>query len=629
MIARPAMAALSCRSCQNMMIRAVSSAATPSLRGLSQPRFLRSSTTRVATSRFLSTEQKPPVADEQIAQPDNSEAKDVAGKDTEATPWFLQVEAPRHASSHFTPKLPEVPEDAPELVKPMIKYIHEDMGLDDLALLDLRSLDPPAALGPNLIMMFGTARSERHLHICSGRFVRWLGRNYKVYARADGLIGPGELKTKLARLKRKAKLMGNNTAIVPGGDHGISTGWVCVNFSTNDSGLPSEVANVDDDGRFSGFGTPQTGTTIVIQVLTEARRNELDLESLWRGILRRNLENGMKIKGERNINRAEIEKLVKARVQMPNNPSAAQWDALQQASQRRFFSTSARRLAFRPQGSGVQRTNDVAPEGRNNTNSENSSFNLDVVEKHLEEINVEGVSFSEEVLEGLVSSILHVEGDGHSVAERMNLLDKLLLTAEERGMPIMTTNLLVTIIESLATSRAYGPELQRAQENVELLLRDMDVALESTHVLRLMKAYAARHDWDRFWDIFRHPARFQQMPSPEQYRLAYSTMAATGDSKLCAEALRWVYPEMVRGSSPILPVGPLYTALKACILVADPAAEEMARSPPPPDAGIIEQRQHATREFKNVLREVEELRSHAVSEGAALHREQLLNSVGV
>jgi hypothetical protein len=152
------------------------------------------------------------------------------------------------------------------------------------------------------------------------------------------------------------------------------------------------------------------------------------------------------------------------------------------------------------------------------------------------------------------------------------------------------------------------------------------MVLEPSHVLRLMKAYAARHDWDRFWDIFRHPARFQQTPSPDQYELAYSTMAATGDSKLCAEALRWVYPEMVRGNPPILPSGPLYAALKACILVADPAAEEMAMSPPPPDAGVIEQRQHATREFMNVLREVEELHSRAVAEEAALHREKMLNS---
>src|SRR5690606_2413854 len=106
--------------------------------------------------------------------------------------------------------LPTIPPGSPDILEPVVKYVYEEMGLDDLDLLDLRDFDPPPALGQNLIMLFGTARSERHLHVASGRLVRWLRYNYKLEADADGLIGPGELKTKLRRLRRKAKLLGSN-----------------------------------------------------------------------------------------------------------------------------------------------------------------------------------------------------------------------------------------------------------------------------------------------------------------------------------------------------------------------------------------------------------------------------------
>ncbi|KAG6251716.1 ATPase synthesis protein 25 mitochondrial [Claviceps purpurea] len=281
-----------------------------------------------------------------------SEESSSAEQSTGPKPWFLEVEAPSHPPSLHTPKLPEAPAGSPALITPMIKYIFEDMGLDEIALLDLRDLDPPAALGPNLIMLFATARSERHLHVCSGRFVRWLGRNYKVNAKADGLIGAGELKTKLRRLRKKAKLMGTNTMMVPDGDNGISTGWVCVNFSTSDEPA-DETASFDDSGRLSGFGTVSTGTTVVVQCMTESRRSQLDLIPLWRGILKRNLEANMKIRGQGFQDPKDLEALVSSKFQLPEEPeiegAAAQWANLQQASaqQHRYFSTSARRPSSR------------------------------------------------------------------------------------------------------------------------------------------------------------------------------------------------------------------------------------------------------------------------------------------
>ena len=172
------------------------------------------------------------------------------------------------------------------MMEPLLKFTSDECGLDDLSLLDLREMDPPPALGPNLIMLFGTARSERHLHVSADRLVRWL-RGRGISAQADGLMGRNELKIKLRRIARKAKLLGNS-GVARGGDDGITTGWICVNLGSVE-GSHKETVMTDEQGRPTGFGVPQTGTTIVVQMLTGPRREEQDMESLWKGMLKGSL----------------------------------------------------------------------------------------------------------------------------------------------------------------------------------------------------------------------------------------------------------------------------------------------------------------------------------------------------
>ncbi|OAA38807.1 Ribosome-associated, Iojap-like protein [Metarhizium rileyi] len=538
-------------------------------------------------------------------------------------PWFLDIEPPRHPPSLHMPCLPKAPQDSPELMEPMIKYIYEDMGLDDISLMDLRELDPPAALGPNLIMLLATARSERHLHIASGRFVRWLRRNYKVVARADGLIGPGELKTKLRRLRKKAKLMGTNAMILPGGDNGISTGWVCVNFSTSDRAL-DETVSFDESGRFSGFGAAPTGTTIVVQCMTEPRRNELNLETLWQGVLKRNLEQTMKIKGQTVRNQAELEQLVSSKIQLPNNPSTTQWQKMQQASQQqRYFSTSARRPQF--PGDGVSRSTDTQLENPS-LPAEPKESELQTLKRRITDLHISGTSLSQEVLGRLISAVFHASHSEYNASTRLELVDQLLLTAEERGISVQSKDMLVTLIESIATSTAYGPQLERAQSNLEYLLLNLQTPLEHSETLRLMRAYAERRAWNRFWDTFRAPARFRISRPAELYELAYRVMVSTRDVKMCTDALRWVYPEMLKEEVPVYLTGPVYNALKACILVADPAAEEMLRNPPSLESlDLIGRRRLQHREFVRVLREVEDAHRHLADSQAREERARTLS----
>lgn len=521
MLARPVLTALSCRSCQHA-VRRVAVAA---------PAWSRPSVTPIAPRRLFSSE-----------LPDDKPTSEKPA-DEEEKPWFLEVEPPRHAPTEHKQDLPHPPEDSPALLGPLIQYVHEDMGLDEISLLDLRQLDPPASLGPNLIMLFATARSERHLHISSGRFVRWLRRNYGVSARADGLIGAGELKTKLRRLRKKAKLMGSNTAMIPGGDNGISTGWVCVNFRVGDDGQgAAESASFDESGRMSGFGAARPGTTVVVQCLTEGRRGELDLETLWKGIFRRSLQSQTEIKGEKAAEGPELDELLTSKLQIHTTPAKMQWESMRKASERRMYSTTAR-----------QSPSDIHDE--------------------MSRIQLDGSTLQQVQLRSLTGRILQ-SSDPIPVSERLSLLDQLLLTASERGLDVNSRDMLSHLIASMATSPAYGEELGRAQKNLEFLLSQNSTPPTEDETVNLMSAYASRQDWDRVWDAFRTPARFKLPRGVKLYELAYELILHSNDKEISKTALRWIYPEMVSEPKTLVLIGTLYEKLKDCIRLADPNAEQ-------------------------------------------------------
>jgi hypothetical protein len=165
------------------------------------------------------------------------------------------------------------------MVEQLVKFTSDELGMEDIEILDLRNLDPPPALGPGLLMLFGTARSERHLHVSADRLVRWF-RGRGVSAAADGLLGRNELKIRVRRNARKMKRLGHGYAQREN-DDGISTQWVCVNAGTV-SWVEAESEVVGTDGRVSGFGVPQVGSTVVVQMFTKSRRTELDLEGYWK-----------------------------------------------------------------------------------------------------------------------------------------------------------------------------------------------------------------------------------------------------------------------------------------------------------------------------------------------------------
>lgn len=208
-------------------------------------------------------------------------------------PWYLQAQPQERTIDSSHPlaerqRLPDIPPDPPPLLQPLLEHISVDLGLDDLTLLDLRKLDPPPALGGNLLMVVGSARSEKHLHVSADRFCRWLRSTHKLRPYADGLLGRNELKLKMRRKARRSKMMTNvGASETSNPDDGIRTGWVCVNVGRVEPAQGQESV-LAVEGNFVGFGRRESGgATIVVQMFTEEKRADIDLEGLWGEVLRR------------------------------------------------------------------------------------------------------------------------------------------------------------------------------------------------------------------------------------------------------------------------------------------------------------------------------------------------------
>ncbi|KAL8945681.1 MAG: hypothetical protein Q9222_007812 [Ikaeria aurantiellina] len=241
------------------------------------------STSTISTSGLTSWRSFGGNEDQVQAAPRNEFA--VKRDSSEPLPWYLQVHTPQQEPKSLSDRqrLPDLPHDSPPLLSPVLQHISVDLGLDDLSLLDLRDIEPPPALGANLVMIIGTARSEKHLHVSADRFCRWLRTAHKLSPYADGLLGRGELRLKLKRKNRRTRMLNSvGASDTSNTDDGIRTGWVCVNVGMIEDGQSSNEENlVQNDPGYIGFGDEASGVKLVVQMLTEEKREDLDLETLW------------------------------------------------------------------------------------------------------------------------------------------------------------------------------------------------------------------------------------------------------------------------------------------------------------------------------------------------------------
>ncbi|KAI5785192.1 hypothetical protein FPQ18DRAFT_352207 [Pyronema domesticum] len=170
-----------------------------------------------------------------------------------ALPWFLRVETPKAPKHPLAAKqeLPKLPENPPTQLEDIINQMADGNGITELKLYDLRTLDPPPALGTNVIMLIGTARSVRHAHATADKMCRYMRQNFRWKPYADGLLGRNELKLINRRKQRRGKVASSQVGEV---DEAGNSGWVCVH-----SGKEG----------------------IVIQIMTQEKRDELNIDGLW------------------------------------------------------------------------------------------------------------------------------------------------------------------------------------------------------------------------------------------------------------------------------------------------------------------------------------------------------------
>ena len=138
-------------------------------------------------------------------------------------------------------------------------------------------------------MIFATARSEKHLHVSADRFCRYLRREHGLRANAAGLLGRNELKIKLRRKAKRMRMFANMGGPMPEGnlDDGIRTGWICCTIGKIEAHpLDTSVPEEHQIDEFVGFRDTQPGVNVVVQMFTEEKRFETDLETLWGGVLK-------------------------------------------------------------------------------------------------------------------------------------------------------------------------------------------------------------------------------------------------------------------------------------------------------------------------------------------------------
>ncbi|KAM5504854.1 ATPase synthesis protein 25, mitochondrial [Microsporum canis] len=282
-----ALQGLRCHACRNAAFRSF-----VALSGVSIPPRPRSSVSYYGSRLYQKDIQATGRRQFSVLNSVNSQAESDLSTKTEAKetenpevhiPWYLQDESHTPTAHPLKQQeLPPLPENPPPLLEKLLTYVSVDAGLDDISLLDLRGLDPPPALGANLIMIIGTARGVKHLNVAGDRMCRWLRSNFQLKPTADGLLGRNELKIKLRRRARKAKVA-SDAASLNSRDDGITTGWICVNVGDVENG-PMKTSDAHTR-QFIGFGGPGDKVRIVVQMLVEEKRAELQLETLWGNLL--------------------------------------------------------------------------------------------------------------------------------------------------------------------------------------------------------------------------------------------------------------------------------------------------------------------------------------------------------
>lgn len=206
----------------------------------------------------------------------------------------------------------------------------------------------------------------------------------------------------------------------------------------------------------------------------------------------------------------------------------------------------------------------------------------------LQDVQLLGAPLAREQYLSVLSAIFAAPGtDDAAVREQSVLAMEVIDTMYTRGETVLDPDVLGTVIESLVRGGSESPETQRLLKQFEDLFSNIDLPCPSEDILlRLMDAYHGQRNWDRFWEMYRIPARYARPRSQRIYTYIFQCLANTTQG-YCVERLLPLVDQMVNEEPPVYPKGDLFIAIRNCIRVADPGAEAKANNYDPADESSV------------------------------------------
>ncbi|SCU94679.1 LADA_0G10286g1_1 [Lachancea dasiensis] len=196
-----------------------------------------------------------PEDDDPIYKPDATESEEHTST---TQPWYMDVVKDQYQETQFQVQELKFPANSPETLRFLATFLRDDLGLSEILIFDLRgskdSHTTAVAKISDFIVM-ATARSGKHCHKSFIEVNALLKQKYQVLAHVEGNISANELRRRQRRLARHTNLsksMGTRSAVTRSGAQTES--WYMID------------CHLDN---------------IFVNILTENRREELNLEELY------------------------------------------------------------------------------------------------------------------------------------------------------------------------------------------------------------------------------------------------------------------------------------------------------------------------------------------------------------
>lgn len=180
---------------------------------------------------------------------------EVESVEDDSVPWYLREDSASPLIETKKIELPVVPDHAPATIDKFMNLLAYDYGLQDVALFDLTTLDEDHSYNinkqPARYILIATGKSEKHIYKAASELRMYIKHNHNIIPPIEGMVSAGTSPAARRRLLKRAR----KGPMATDNDYGKApNSWVMCD------------SKVDD---------------IYVHILTQERRDELNLESMY------------------------------------------------------------------------------------------------------------------------------------------------------------------------------------------------------------------------------------------------------------------------------------------------------------------------------------------------------------